>query len=222
VVDNPRGDRHMHPRPVHLDFPSFDGENPAAWTYKVNQFFDYYNTPLYQRVRMASFHMEGEALVWFQDADEDGQFPTWAAFTQALLVRFGHAYDDPMESLVKLRQSSMVGDYTARFESLSNRLWGLSDKYKLSCFLSGLKDEIRLPLNTIIYIHSVQNESLCMYIVILLCIVYKNPNIFCFFFFFFFFLKKIKNKKLATWHIDTWRTYGHVPKLHMSSWPRTL
>ncbi len=112
MVDNPRGDRHMHPRPVHLDFPSFDGENPAAWTYKVNQFFDYYNTPLYQRVRMASFHMEGEALVWFQDADEDGQFPTWAAFTQALLVRFGPAYDDPMESLVKLRQSSTVGDYT--------------------------------------------------------------------------------------------------------------
>jgi hypothetical protein len=49
-------------------------------SYKVNQFFDYYQTPLYQRVRMASFHMEGEVLVWFQDADEVGQFPTWEAF----------------------------------------------------------------------------------------------------------------------------------------------
>jgi len=37
-----------------------------------NEFFNYYQTPLYQRVRMASFHMEGKALVWFQDADEVG------------------------------------------------------------------------------------------------------------------------------------------------------
>lgn len=113
----------------------------------VTQFFDYYQTPpLYQRIRMASFHMEGEALVWFQDADEAGQFPTWDSFLQALQTRFGPAYDDPMESLMKLRQSSTVGDYTAQFEALSNRLRGLSEANRLSCFLSGLKDEIRLPL----------------------------------------------------------------------------
>lgn len=51
-----------------------------------------------------------------------------------------------MESLVKLHHSSIVADYTSQFESLSNHLRGLSDKYKLSCFLSGLQDEIRLPL----------------------------------------------------------------------------
>jgi len=44
---NHRHDCPMHPRPVRLDFPRFDGDNPAAWTYKVNQFFDYYHTPLY-------------------------------------------------------------------------------------------------------------------------------------------------------------------------------
>jgi len=108
-----RDDRTIHTRAVRLDFPRFDGENPSAWTYKVNQFFNYYHTPLYQRIRMASFHMEGEALVWFQDADEEGQFPTWDAYTQALLTRFGPAYDDPMESLVKLRHSTTVAAYTA-------------------------------------------------------------------------------------------------------------
>lgn len=105
-----------------LDFPRFDGENPSAWTYKVNQFFDYYQTPLYQRIRMASFHMEGEALVWFQDADEARQFPTWDAFLQALLIRFGPVFDNPMEALMKLRQSSTVAEYTSQFEALSNRL----------------------------------------------------------------------------------------------------
>lgn len=72
-----RGERHIHTRALRLDFPRFDGTNPSGWSYKVNQFFDYYQTPLYQRIQMASFHMEGEALVWFQDADEARQFPSW-------------------------------------------------------------------------------------------------------------------------------------------------
>jgi hypothetical protein len=36
--------------------------------------------------------------------------------------------------------------YKTQFEVLSNRLRGLSEKHKLSCFMSGLKDEIRFPL----------------------------------------------------------------------------
>jgi hypothetical protein len=51
-----------------------------------------------------------------------------------------------MESLVKLRQTTTVTEYTTQFEALSNRLRGISDKNRLSCFLSGLKDEICLPL----------------------------------------------------------------------------
>jgi hypothetical protein len=90
--------------------------------------------------------MEGEALVWFQDADEAGLFPTWDSFLQALLVRFGPTYDDPMEALKKLQQSSTVAEYMAQFEALSNRLRGISDRNRLSCFLGGLKDEIHLPL----------------------------------------------------------------------------
>ena len=34
--------------------------------------------------------------------------------------------------------------YKGQFEALSNRIKGLSDSNKLSCFLSGLKDEVRL------------------------------------------------------------------------------
>jgi hypothetical protein len=75
---------------------------------------------------MVSFHMEGEALIWFQDAEESGQFPTWETFIQALLTSFGQAYDDPMEALMRSRQSSTVAENTTQFESLSNRLRGVS------------------------------------------------------------------------------------------------
>lgn len=62
---------------------------------------------------MASFHMEGEALIWFQDVEELGQFPTWEAFLQALLICFDPTYDDPMESLMRLCQVSTVAEYTS-------------------------------------------------------------------------------------------------------------
>ena len=60
-------------------------------------------------------------------------------------VRFGMtAYDDLMEMLTRLRQTATVAMYKAPFEVLLNRIKGLSPAHKLSCFLSGLKDEIRL------------------------------------------------------------------------------
>ena len=37
-------------------------------------------------------------------------------------------------------------DYKGQFEALSNRFRGLSENHKLSCFLSGLKNEVRLPV----------------------------------------------------------------------------
>ena len=51
-----------------------------------------------------------------------------------------------MESLTRLKQSCSVVVYKGQFEALSNRIRGLTDGHKLSCFLSGLKDEVRLPV----------------------------------------------------------------------------
>jgi hypothetical protein len=144
--DDADNDRRIHTRTLRLDFHRFNDDNPSGWSYKVSQFFDYYQTPQHQRLCMASFHMESEALVWFQDVDEAGQFPKWEDFLQALLIDFGPVYDDPMESLMQLRQTLTVAEYTTQFDAFSNRLRVLSDKNRLSCFLSGLKDEVRLPL----------------------------------------------------------------------------
>lgn len=87
--------------------------------------------------------MEGRALTWFQDLDESSMLPDWESFVRALWVRFGPSCcDDPMKALTWLRQTSTVEEYKLQFEVLSDRLRGLSDPYKLSCFLSGFKDEI--------------------------------------------------------------------------------
>ena len=64
-------------KPVKLDFPRFSCEDPASWVYKANQYFGYYQTPAAERLMVASFHMDQEAPIWFQDAKEAGVFCNW-------------------------------------------------------------------------------------------------------------------------------------------------
>ncbi|KAK4589838.1 hypothetical protein RGQ29_020433 [Quercus rubra] len=61
-------------RPMRLELSRFSGEDPASWVYKANQYFKYYNTPIREKLMLASFHMEVEALIWFQDNEEAGLF----------------------------------------------------------------------------------------------------------------------------------------------------
>lgn len=85
-------------------------------------FFQYHNTPPQYRALMASFHMVGKAIPWFQDLKELGAIISCEAFVRALHVCFGETtYDDLMETLTRLRQVSMVEVYKTQFEAISNR-----------------------------------------------------------------------------------------------------
>ena len=51
-----------------------------------------------------------------------------------------------MEALTRLHETSNVVNYKGQFEALSNRIRDLLENHKLSYFLSGLKDEVKLPV----------------------------------------------------------------------------
>lgn len=55
-------------------------------------------------------------------------------------------YDDPMEALHRLSQTSTITEYKTQLEVLSNRIRVLYEHNKLSCFISGLRDEIRFQV----------------------------------------------------------------------------
>ncbi|XP_075650145.1 uncharacterized protein LOC142620705 [Castanea sativa] len=133
------------PRPIRLEFPRFSGGDPAAWIFRAVQFFRYYGIPEEEKILNASYHLDGEALIWFQDCERS--LDSWETFIRAIQVRFGpSSYDDPMEALTKLKQTTTVAVYKSQFEMLSNRIRNLSEPHKLSCFLSGLRDEVRLAV----------------------------------------------------------------------------
>lgn len=119
-------------REARLDFPHFDGDNPVAWCFKANHYFEYHQTQPMHRLLMASYQPEGVAMVWYQDTVESRIFNNWESFCRALQVRFGPtAHDNPMEALTRLKQTSTVANYKAQFEALSNRLRGLSKHHKI-------------------------------------------------------------------------------------------
>jgi hypothetical protein len=88
--------------------------------------------------------MEGEALTWHQWMHSNQQLLTWPLFVQSLELRFAPSqYEDPRAALFKLCQTGTVKEYQTQFETLANRIIGLPAPFYLSCFVSGLKPEIR-------------------------------------------------------------------------------
>ena len=68
---------------------------------------------------------------------------------KALKSRFGErAYEDPMADLKSLTQTGSLQEYMEEFDVLFNKVT-LTEEYFLSCFLSGLKEEIKIPVKMI-------------------------------------------------------------------------
>jgi len=74
----------------------------------------------------------------------NGQIHSWPTLLHAIELLFAPSqYDDPNGALFKLLQTGSVREYQAQFETLANRIVGLPPTFFLSCFISGLKREIR-------------------------------------------------------------------------------
>ena len=127
---------------MELEFPRFKGSDPTSWMFRAIQYFEYYQVHDTSKVMHASYHLDDDALIWFQSCEHD--LGCWDNFTRVIQLRFGPpSYDDPMELLIKLKHVNSIVEYKGQFESISNRIRNLSSMHKLSCFMSGLKDEVR-------------------------------------------------------------------------------
>eukprot|EP00268_Persea_americana_P048348 TRINITY_DN5100_c0_g1_i4.p1 TRINITY_DN5100_c0_g1~~TRINITY_DN5100_c0_g1_i4.p1 ORF type:complete len:391 (-),score=65.99 TRINITY_DN5100_c0_g1_i4:1091-2182(-) len=135
----------IHTRTMKLDFPRFDESNPSGWLFKAKQYFAYHNALPEQWLTIASLNMEGDALKWYQWYINYKPEASWKEFVDAMDARFALTRsEDFAGKLSKLRQTSTVLEYQKEFQKLSNRVKGLSEKYLISVYLSGLKDEIRI------------------------------------------------------------------------------
>ncbi|CAL1395724.1 unnamed protein product [Linum trigynum] len=148
INDNPRNRQpdghHGNPR-IKIDFPRFRGdEDPTTWVCRAEQFFEFYGTPEEEKVLLASIYLEGEAQLWLQVLKDGDQQLTWDDMKRGLHTRFGPTqFEDFFGELTKLRQTGSVRDYQSQFEKLLVRAGRMTQAQQVSCFMSGLKLEIR-------------------------------------------------------------------------------
>jgi len=57
---------HSLSRLPRIDFPRFEGDDVQGWVYKCEQFFDLDAIGDNRRVKIASIHLTGRALIWHQ------------------------------------------------------------------------------------------------------------------------------------------------------------
>ncbi|CAN6677986.1 unnamed protein product [Malus baccata var. baccata] len=96
-----------------------------ATIYKAEQFFVYYGIPDSQRMVIASFHLEEEILQWYRWMDCSTTTPY------------------STEAFFKLRQTGTLRDYIAELRKLANRTCDVGPLLLKSCFLGGLKQELK-------------------------------------------------------------------------------
>lgn len=55
------------PKTVKIDFPRYEGKgDPTIWSSKSDQFFQLHGIPVQDQVALASFHLDGDAHLWYQ------------------------------------------------------------------------------------------------------------------------------------------------------------
>ncbi|KAL5807035.1 hypothetical protein ACOSQ4_029768 [Xanthoceras sorbifolium] len=119
---------------------TMDSENPfapAELSHQALQTTHTYPTPISDR----NHHLK------LSFPKFNGDDPTrWIyKFTTTLLLRFGPTdYDDPSEALTRLKQTTTVASYQEAFEKLSHCVDNLPEHFLVGCFISSLRDDIRL------------------------------------------------------------------------------
>jgi hypothetical protein len=56
----------VYTKALRLEFPTFNGDDPDSWCYRVEQFFDFYDIHEGRKLKITTFYMEGKALSWFK------------------------------------------------------------------------------------------------------------------------------------------------------------
>ncbi|XP_062028068.1 uncharacterized protein LOC133743955 [Rosa rugosa] len=128
---------------MRLEFGNFGGGDPVEWLNKAEQFFEFYKIPEDKKLAIATMHLTDKASDrWFMFKHE---FPyTWQGLADLLMREFsGHNVIDYQAALARMSQTGSVEEYKEQFTKLSRRAPGFSQQVLLSCFLGGLKSEIR-------------------------------------------------------------------------------
>lgn len=119
--------------------------------YQADKYFTFHNIGDDSKVQIASFHMTGKALRWIRGLWRNKLLTTWDRFVEDLHERFGVPnFENKLEDLSRLQQSSMVADYLEKFEELLlNTVGRKSKQILITYFVGGLRPDIKSKLKNL-------------------------------------------------------------------------
>ncbi|KAH0716999.1 hypothetical protein KY290_013560 [Solanum tuberosum] len=90
----------------------FRGKNPEAWIVQAEHYFDFYKIEEDQKLNVASFYLDGEALKWYQWLFRNNQLIDWLHFADKVRIRFKQKeYESTEGRFTNLGQLPYVIEY---------------------------------------------------------------------------------------------------------------
>ncbi|WMV27532.1 hypothetical protein MTR67_020917 [Solanum verrucosum] len=89
-------------RPAPVELGQFRGENPEAWIFQAERYFDFYGIAKMHKLTLASFYLNGEALEWYQWLFCNKQLAGWDHFVDKLLIRFRSRTSDKQREFLPI------------------------------------------------------------------------------------------------------------------------
>lgn len=135
-----------------LELPLFSGEEPIGWLEQREKFFEMVGTPREQWVNIATGHFAGKANTWFKGIGVAWQVLNWQQLCSMLLDRFAEASaHEAVERLQTMKHVGNVSKYIDYFEKNVELVRRdhpyLQEAFMLSCFIGGLKKEIKYGIS---------------------------------------------------------------------------
>ncbi|XP_024196010.1 uncharacterized protein LOC112199194 [Rosa chinensis] len=129
-----------------LEFSSFGGGDPVEWLNKAEQYFEFYQIPEERKLSIATMHLTDKASDrWYMFRHE---FPhTWQGLADLLMREFSsYNRSEYQAALARMSQTGSVEHYKEQFTKLSRRAPRFPPEVLLSCFIGGLKEDIRVDV----------------------------------------------------------------------------
>jgi hypothetical protein len=89
--DTPRSNSSKLPK---LNFPVFDGESPKLWISRCEDYFDLYDVPPVDWIKVSSMHFLDPAARWLQSVGRRIRSCSWSEFCRLVLDRFGRDHHE--------------------------------------------------------------------------------------------------------------------------------
>jgi hypothetical protein len=120
---------------------------PLVWLNRCEQFFDTQRTPSTEKVGLASFHLTGDAQLWYQQYKGAHGHPTWRRLTELINIQFEPpSRSNALGELISFKCTGTVAEFNKKFNALLCRAPQLPEDQVVSIYTTNLQEPLQIDV----------------------------------------------------------------------------